>query len=168
MREVVTMNDMATEKQIAANRKNARKSTGPKSQEGKGIARLNATKHGLRAKEILLPDEEPEQFLALCNDLADQYCPQGILELTIVKRIAECLWRINRAARIESAVFSEQLNDSMMTILAKGSPLGFAFGMINGSGQLNTLLRYEAAIERSLFRNVRELQRLQEMRAMPA
>ena len=159
---------MATEKQIDANRKNAKYSTGPKSQEGKGIARLNATKHGLRAKEILLPDEDPEQFLALCNELADQYCPEGIIELSLVGRIAECLWRINRAAKIEAGVFSEEMSNPLTSLMGKDSPLGFAFGMINGSGQLTTLLRYEAAIERSLFRNVRELQRLQEMRAMPA
>jgi hypothetical protein len=53
---------MATHKQITANRKNAQKSTGPRSSAGKTKAARNALAHGLRAAEILLPDEDGKRF----------------------------------------------------------------------------------------------------------
>ena len=53
---------MATDKQIAANRLNAQKSTGPKTPEGRAAVRLNAIKHGLTAQSLVLPGENPEDF----------------------------------------------------------------------------------------------------------
>lgn len=54
---------MATRKQIRANRKNARKSTGPKTEAGKAASSTNALSHGLAAAEtVVLPEEEPEDF----------------------------------------------------------------------------------------------------------
>jgi len=50
---------MTSPKKVEANRRNAQKSTGPKTQEGKDIARLNTTKHGLLSREALIPGEEP-------------------------------------------------------------------------------------------------------------
>ncbi len=49
---------MTSEKQIRANRRNALKSTGPKTPEGKATVRLNARTHGLRSQEILFPGED--------------------------------------------------------------------------------------------------------------
>ena len=51
---------MASEKQIAANRRNAAKSTGPKSTAGKEISRMNAAKHGMQAEHVVLPGESPQ------------------------------------------------------------------------------------------------------------
>ena len=55
---------MATREQIAANRKNAKKSTGPKSEAGKDRARFNGLRHGLRAEEVVLPSEDTAEFQA--------------------------------------------------------------------------------------------------------
>ena len=59
---------MTSQKQIAANRRNAAKSTGPKTAEGKQVTRLNALKHGLQAEHVVIPGEDPEEFEALSID----------------------------------------------------------------------------------------------------
>jgi hypothetical protein len=61
---------MASDKQMRANRQNARKSTGPKTPEGKAVARLNALKHGLLSQQILLPNEDEASLMQLrgCAD----------------------------------------------------------------------------------------------------
>jgi hypothetical protein len=58
---------MTSEKQAEANRRNALKSTGPKTPEGKNAVRLNALKHGLLSQEILLPGEDEEALNAWCE-----------------------------------------------------------------------------------------------------
>ena len=55
---------MATLKQIEANRLNALKSTGPKTEAGKASVKLNAMKHGLLSKQVLLPEDSESEFLA--------------------------------------------------------------------------------------------------------
>src|SRR5205807_417954 len=55
---------MATIKQIEANRRNALKSTGPKTPGGKAAVRLNALRHGLRAHAVVLPGENPGSISA--------------------------------------------------------------------------------------------------------
>ena len=67
---------MATIKQIEANRRNAQQSTGPKTPEGKAAVRLNALRHGLRARTVVLPGEQPEEFQQLCDDLETEWPPQ--------------------------------------------------------------------------------------------
>ena len=53
---------MATKAQIKANRENAKKSTGPRTEEGKARVSLNALKHGLLARDAVLPSEDPAEF----------------------------------------------------------------------------------------------------------
>ena len=99
---------MATEKQITANRRNAAKSTGPKTFEGKKVARLNAMKHGLQADQVLIPGENPEEFEALLSSLEEYYNPVGPVENVLVERIAYCTWRLRRLSQIEAAIMREQ------------------------------------------------------------
>ncbi len=53
---------MTSERQKAANGRNALRSTGPQSAAGKATAKMNALKHGLRAETLVLPDEDPAEF----------------------------------------------------------------------------------------------------------
>jgi len=53
---------MATAKQIAANRGNALRSTGPRTLEGRKASAMNALKHGMTSRTVLLPDEDPGEF----------------------------------------------------------------------------------------------------------
>ena len=66
---------MATPAQIAANRANAQKSTGPTSAEGKSISRFNALKHGLDAQSLIIPGEDPAAYDALAADYRDEFAP---------------------------------------------------------------------------------------------
>jgi len=98
---------MVSERKLAANRQNAKRSTGPKTPEGKAAVRYNALKHGLLALEVVIPSgdgqEDREEFELLLSSLADELQPVGVLEESRVERIAVCLWRLRRAARFESA-----------------------------------------------------------------
>ena len=64
---------MATLKQFEANRRNSQKSTGPKTPEGKSAVSMNALRHGLRARTVVLPGEDPTEFHQLCNDLESEW-----------------------------------------------------------------------------------------------
>jgi hypothetical protein len=96
---------VATEKQIAANRNNALKSTGPRTPEGKAAVRYNALQHGLLAQAIFIAAgngrEDPEEYAALLQDLREALQPEGRLELIMVEKIAVAYWRLRRAAHAE-------------------------------------------------------------------
>ena len=96
---------MATPKQEAANRRNARKSTGPKSAEGKNAVRLNALSHGLRSEAHILPGESRDDFEQLEEQFFAEFQPQGPLETFLLGQMITCAWRLRRAARVETGLF---------------------------------------------------------------
>ena len=99
---------MTTERQIAANRRNAAKSTGPRSTAGKEMARMNALKHGLQAEHFVIPGEDPDEFEAHFRSLEEYYQPVGPVESGLVERITYCTWCLRRSRRIETAIMREQ------------------------------------------------------------
>ena len=96
---------MATTKQVAANRRNAKRSTGPKTAAGKAVSKLNAVRHGLLAQTVLLPDEDPEEFNELYDNLMAELAPVGEIESRLADRISACLWRLRRVGAIETGIF---------------------------------------------------------------
>jgi hypothetical protein len=94
-----------SEKQIAANRSNARQSTGPKTEAGKQVSRRNAVTHGLLAQAVVITEgdgqEDPQAFAQLLEDLRAQYTPEGAAEDLEVETIALYYWRKMRAVRYE-------------------------------------------------------------------
>lgn len=96
---------MTSPRQIEANRANAKLSTGPKSSEGKSIAAKNAIKHGLLAKDAVLPDENYEDYVSLLSDLTEEFQPSGVIESSCVGRIANSLWRLERIGRLETGLY---------------------------------------------------------------
>jgi hypothetical protein len=97
---------MATEKQIQANRRNAQKSTGPKTPEGRAAVRLNGVKHGLTASALTLPDESAAEFEALLDSMQAEHQPTTPTEVALVRRIAMATWRLTRLYHIESGFFT--------------------------------------------------------------
>ena len=79
---------MATLKQFEANRRNAQKSTGPKTPEGKAAVSMNALRHGLRARTVVLPGENREEFNQLCDDLQVEWNPQSRTEHFYLEQMA--------------------------------------------------------------------------------
>ena len=98
---------MASRKQIRANRRNARKSTGPRSEAGKAASSANALSHGLTAaRTVVLPEEEPEAFERLSQGVVADLAPAGALQQALAQRIAGLLWRLDRVARLEAELFA--------------------------------------------------------------
>jgi hypothetical protein len=150
-------------KQIAGNRRNAQKSTGPKTQAGKAIVRLNAMKHGLLSREVLLPDEDESILVELGKRLRAHLQPVGELEVLLVDRIVIATWRLRRLMQVEVGIFERESHD---TFKEQERDLGLAFIRdANNADAFSKLSRYEATIERSLYRALHELQRLQATRA---
>jgi len=100
---------MTSKKQIEANRRNALKSSGPKTPEGKATARLNATTHGLLTQEILLPGEDEEALKELSERLMAELQPVGEMESLLVERIIDAVWRLRRLRRVETGIFAWEL-----------------------------------------------------------
>ena len=209
---------MTSEKKAQANRRNALKSTGPKTPEGKAAVRLNALKHGLLSQEMLLPGEDEEALRELGQDLRDELQPVGELENLLVERIIASYWRLRRLGRVEAGIFAWQSNEvtknyrepvriievhhrlnpeeddpeGVPELTDKIGPpkedqedqetrreveekeasrdaetpmLGRAFiHDADGANAFSKLSRYETTIERSLFKALHELQRLQAAR----
>jgi hypothetical protein len=96
---------MTSDRKAEANRRNALKSTGPKTPEGKTNVRLNAMRHGLLSKEVLLPGEDEEAFRELGEHLRDELQPVGELENLLVDRAVAAVWRLRRLGRVEAGIF---------------------------------------------------------------
>lgn len=97
---------MATEKQIAANRQNARNSTGPRTDYGKRRSRQNAIRHGLTAKTVISVLEDRSAYNALQRAIFADYRPRSKFELELVTRLISLLWRLRRAVAIESGLLT--------------------------------------------------------------
>jgi hypothetical protein len=97
---------VTSEKKTEANRQNALKSTGPRTPEGKDTVRLNAVKHGLLSKEVLLPGEDGEALRELGEGLRTELHPVGNLENLLVDRIIAAIWRLRRLGRVETGIFA--------------------------------------------------------------
>ena len=88
------------------NRRNAQKSTGPKSIAGKARSRFNAVKHGLTARTLVLPDEDAGAFQARLDTWTDDLQPQNDLEHHLIQQAVHGSWRLERADRAEAARLS--------------------------------------------------------------
>jgi hypothetical protein len=105
---------MTSEKQAKANRRNALKSTGPKTPNGTVAIRYNATKHGLLSREVLLPGEDEATLRELDELLREELHPVGELENLLVDRIVAAHWRLRRLGRVEAGIFSWQLYGELL------------------------------------------------------
>lgn len=95
---------MTTEKQAAANKANAKKSTGPKTAAGKAVVAGNAISHGILSSRLFLEGESPDDFQALQDDLRQALRPMGALELALVEKVAVALWKQRRLVAAETAM----------------------------------------------------------------
>jgi hypothetical protein len=98
-----------TEARINANRLNALKSTGPRSEEGKAQSRQNALKHGLTAKQLVLPTEDTTAFEERREEWFDAYQPDGPAQKLLLARAVQASWRLDRCSIAETARLSERV-----------------------------------------------------------
>ena len=174
---------MATETQVVANRRNAEKSTGPRTPEGKAVVSQNAVRHGLLAQADVIRGEDREEFELYREELFWELNPLGTMESRLAERIVSLAWRLRRAERIHNEAFdallaketSSPLASLTQSLRAKGAdqppddPEGCdgdsALGRtvvrdFANSRVLDRLLMYERRIESSLYRTMAELQKL--------
>src|SRR3954462_10574535 len=99
---------MTSFKQIEANRRNARRSTGPTSEQGKLRSRRNAVRHGLTAETVIGALQDAEDYEAFEAAIIADYDAQSAVERELVLRLASLLWRIPRANTMETRLFDIQ------------------------------------------------------------
>jgi hypothetical protein len=150
---------MTTIKQTEANRRNAQRSTGPTTAEGRKASSQNALKHGLMAREVTVDDAEAKKFAAFRNEMVAELAPQGALEEQLAEEIAIHSWRLRRVFRLEVNEGDKANALSSFALEASGGGLDRDYML-----SLPTLIRYETSITRSRERALHNLERLQARR----
>jgi len=174
----------ASSRKIEANRRNASKSTGPRTEIGKRTVARNALKHGFFSKWLLIPHpdgkEDPTEYQNFCAALREHYEPLDFLEELWVEKIAVWSWRLRRLLRCESGQIARALAEhnheiKQSSAAESGEPELSALSspeidaitdhlFLPPKEELDKLLRYEAMINKQLNRAIAELERLQRRR----
>lgn len=155
-----------SEKQIQANRENAKKG-GVKTETGKSISRLNALKHGVLSKDILLACEDEELLDSMEKGVIKELKPKGELEAEYAGRIVSYLWRFRRVAIAERAAVEHQIAIDRKQPFEdpyefEGDDVIIMDHLINDTTEL--LLRYETTISRQLSKLLAEFREFQRIR----
>jgi hypothetical protein len=173
---------MASEAQIQANRLNAQKSTGPRTDEGKAVVAQNAVRHGLLAEQVVIRGEDPGEFEFYRERMLDELAPAGMIESMLAERAVELAWRLRRAERVQAEVFDtlliEETTNPVRKLIesthCKGDSSGTpVLGRIvkrdfGGNRTLERLGLYERRIEHSLYTTLNELQKRRLLRRIEA
>jgi hypothetical protein len=116
---------MTSFRQIEANRRNAVRSTGPSTEEGKRRSRRNAIRHGLCAETVIEIVEDVEDYRAFEAAIIADYDTQTAVERELVLRLASLLWRLRRSTAIETDLLRIQakiLRDRRDQTRSQGHP----------------------------------------------
>jgi hypothetical protein len=130
---------MSTQAQKEANRQNAQKSTGPKTEAGKAKCCRNRLSHGFAASIIFVPEEDREDFNGLLAEFHAEYLPATHDEEVLMEKMVQHHWNSLRAFRVLSIAMSNTL------------PLGTL------PGEMSLLMRYQAASDRGFYKARTEL-----------
>lgn len=163
---------MTTRKQVAANRKNAQKSTGPKTEEGKKISSMNAFQHGMLAgvtSSLIDPDNRFNEIYAA---LIVEFQPDGVVETTLVRRMAVAMERERRGQDYEHAKFSlDHFKSARQRVLSKfpveSETFQTALRELDIAPNVDEMLkiaRYQRSISAEFSRAHKELVSIQEAR----
>ncbi len=171
---------MATEAQIKANRRNAKKSTGPRTPEGKARVSGNAIKHGLRARRDIIKSESQEEFDHHRRRFFAELGPSSAIEDALAERIISLAWRLKRACSIHNLTIDAlsenplaQRDKPMFSNSDESEPevpdlnLGrMAIYDFANLSVLDGLIMYERRIEHSFYKTLFEFGRRQSIRKM--
>jgi hypothetical protein len=105
---------MTSLRQIESNRRNAQKSTGPKTKSGKARSSQNAVRHGLTAETVIGPLEDPADYRAFEESVTTGYDAETAVERELVLRLASLLWRLRRATSVETGLLQIQYEAGTM------------------------------------------------------
>ncbi len=157
---------MGTPAQIAANRLNSQKSTGPRSVEGKAASRFNALKHAASAQSLVIPGENEANFAELADAYHEQFQPVGPEEALLVEKIITADWTQRRMDRLENEVLNTliaQQDESQENPLAAAH-----IKDCQGPNALQKIFRRRESASREWYRALKELRQLQARRIATA
>lgn len=176
---------MATEAQILANRRNAKKSTGPRTTKGKAVVSKNALLHGFSSKQTVISTENQADFDLYRIKMLSELMPDSPMQTSLAERIISLSWRLKRITYIQNQTIdalnkknntSFPLDKVTQSILSRhfgqsqsdtpDSDPDLALGRMaikdfSNSRVLERLLMYERRLEHSLYKTTLEFQRLQ-------
>ena len=180
---------MSTNAQILANRRNAQKSTGPRTRKGRAIASKNSIKHGLLARQNVISSESQADFNLNRDRILSDLVPESPMESILADRIVILSWRLIRIDHIQNQTIdalsarntSSPLSKLTKSLLFKDSALPKADSSDSANDRalgrmvikdfsnarvLDRLLMYERRIENSFNKMIQEFQRLRIMRKL--
>jgi hypothetical protein len=156
---------MPTEKQIAANRRNAQKSPGPSSAEAKAKVRMNAMRDGITGQVITLSEEDRPIFEQLKAELIEDLAPKTTMELRLANSIAWDTWRLDHLRAVEMNLYAIGTQDPDCDIECDGPQLHTAMSgaltFVKQSKKMGLLSIYEQRLNRSIHKNMDKLAELQ-------
>ena len=148
---------MASQKQIEANRRNAAKSTGPRSVQGKAVSSMNALKSGIHAESEIIAGEDPAALEALTAEYVQRFHPTTPEQRRYVDTLVRDDWRLRRLARAEAQLWEYTMRHT--AYFDTENPLGHV--LAEADGVFTRLQRRMNDIERSSKDALHELERLQ-------
>jgi len=177
-------NRKTSSRKVEANRRNALKSTGPRTTNGKRRVARNAIRHGFFSKWLLVQHqdgkESQSEYDDFYADIRKHYQPVGWLEVLWAEKIAVWSWRLRRLIRCESGQIARALAEHSYELgQSKADGLAEPESVLSSSPEidamtdhlflpekeeLDRLLRYEAMINKQLNHAIAEVERLQRRR----
>ena len=172
---------MTSLRKIESNRRNALRSTGPRTLEGKQRSSQNARRHGLTAEAVCEPFEDPKDYHAFEQSITADYEATSAVERALVLRVAALLWRLRRATLIETGLLQNDLEsvdqatqapsysgDRIIEVFGAGSTGSAPSGISRSYRKLfacdktafELLGRYEASLWRQLRQTLYTLERI--------
>ena len=158
---------MASLKQIEANRLNARKSTGPRTPEGKAKSRFNALKAGIDADAEVIPGEDPEELRALAAEYYQRFTPDRPEHYAVVDSLISAEWLLRRLRKIEGQLWKQQIAEARKWdgSFKPDTPLAGALSRVEES--LTRLQRRIDSADRAYHRALNQIRRLQKAPLTP-
>ncbi len=141
---------LISDKSHQSNRRNAQRSTGPKTAEGKKASSLNAVTYGLRSRSLIITGEDPADYQQLWDSLAAEWQPETHTERLYLEQVTVSQWLLARMARSEYQVYETAM------------PFQIQLGI------LDRIAKYCVRLERSFTTAVHELKQLQKERKAQA
>ena len=154
--------------QLAANRKNAAQSTGPRTPEGKKRSSLNALRHGLTSQIVVMPNEDLKAYLAFIELYVKDLNPMTEPERQLAQDMANSQWRLNRSASVENGIYAIGHHDFASAIDVDHpevhAALTAATTYLKNGNQIENLSRQENRLRRTLQSSIKLYQQMQDCR----
>jgi hypothetical protein len=153
-----------SQRKIEANRRNALRSTGPRTDQGKARSSRNATTHGVFCREMVLPDEDPREFDRYRIPMMRGLEPRDGLEQELAEQIVSLGWKLRRLRRVEGEIISQRMNASDDAPEGKSSVSVLAEMFMGDDPALERLAKHERRMQSTMNQLIGRLRQIQKMR----